>query len=193
MTATPARCCASPSWIPASTWITPISPTVIAATADFTGQGPSDGNGHGTHCAAIAAGSGAASNGTYRGVAPEALLYTAKVLRNDGQGMMSDVMAGIEWATEQGVQVISLSLGGSGSCDGTDALCEMCDAAVEAGIVVCVAAGNDGPRSYTVGSPGCARQVITIGPPTIATWWPRSRRAAPPPTSAPSPTSCSPA
>ncbi len=135
----------------------------IVATADFTGQGPSDGNGHGTHCAGIAAGSGHASSGAYRGVAPEASLYTAKVLRNDGQGMMSDVMAGIEWATEQGVQIISLSLGGPGPCDGTDALCEMCDAAVEAGIVVCVAAGNDGPRAYTVGSPGCARQVITIG------------------------------
>ena len=135
----------------------------IGGTTDFTGQGPTDGNGHGTHCASIAAGSGAASGGTYRGVAYRATIYAAKVLRNDGQGMMSTVMAGVEWAVDQGAQVISLSLGTAGPCDGTDALCETCDAAVQAGIVMCVAAGNEGPGSYTVGSPGCARNVITIG------------------------------
>jgi len=135
----------------------------IAASTDFTGEGPVDQHGHGTHCAGVAAGSGAASQGRYRGAAPQATLYTAKVLRANGEGMMSDVMAGVEWAVHQGVQVISLSLGGPGPCDGHDALAETCDAAVEAGVVVCVAAGNDGPQAYTVGSPGCARQVITIG------------------------------
>jgi subtilisin family serine protease len=67
----------------------------IAAMTDLTGEGPVDGNGHGTHCAGIAAGSGAASDGKYRGVAPAATLYSAKVLRSDGQGMTSDVMAGV--------------------------------------------------------------------------------------------------
>jgi subtilisin family serine protease len=135
----------------------------IGKTTDFTGEGPHDRNGHGTHCASIAAGSGAASGGRYRGVAPGATLYSAKVLRSDGRGMMSDVMAGVDWAVAQGVQIFSLSLGAEGSCDGTDALSEICDAAVEAGVVACVAAGNEGPGNYTVGSPGCARQVITIG------------------------------
>lgn len=135
----------------------------IMATANFTNEGPEDGNGHGTHCASIAAGSGAASANKYRGVAPQASIYAAKVLRTNGEGMMSDVMAGVEWAVEQGVQVISLSLGGPGPCDGKDALCETCEAAMERGIVVCVAAGNDGPGAYTVGSPGCADKLITIG------------------------------
>ena len=135
----------------------------IGGTADFTGEGITDRHGHGTHCASIAAGSGEASGGKYRGAAPKASLYAAKVLRSDGQGMMSDVMAGVEWAVDQGVQVVSLSLGGPGPCDGTDALCETCDAAVERGVIVCVAAGNDGPNPYTVGSPGCAHNVITIG------------------------------
>jgi len=135
----------------------------IVDTADFTGEGPDDGHGHGTHCAGIAAGSGASSDGKYRGVAPEASIYAAKVLRSDGDGMMSDVMAGIDWAVAQGVQIISLSLGGPGPCDGNDALCELCDAAIEQGTVVVVAAGNDGPGAYTVGSPGCARRVITVG------------------------------
>lgn len=135
----------------------------IEATTDLTGEGPKDLNGHGTHCAGIAAGSGAASGGKYRGVAPAATLCIAKVLDAGGNGMMSDVMAGIEWAVDQGARVISLSLGGAGPCDGTDALSEICNAAVEAGAVVCVAAGNDGPSPYTVGTPGCASEVITIG------------------------------
>ena len=135
----------------------------IADVTDLTGEGLEDKHGHGTHVSSVAAGSGAASAGRYRGAAPEATLYSAKVLRANGEGMMSDVMAGIEWAVAQRVQVISLSLGGTGPCDGTDALCETCDAAVDAGVVLCVAAGNDGPDPYSVGSPGCARKVITIG------------------------------
>jgi serine protease AprX len=64
---------------------------------------------------------------------------------------------------EQGAQVINLSLGSRGNCDGTDATSVTCDAAVNAGAVVVVACGNDGPRGGTVGSPGCARNVITVG------------------------------
>lgn len=135
----------------------------IAAGKGFTGASYVDDNGHGTHVAGIAAGSGAAGGGRYTGIAPEASLYIAKVLLADGSGMMSDVMAGIEWAVEQGVHVIGLSLGGPAPCDGTDALSETCDAAVEAGVVVCAAAGNQGPGALTVGSPGCARRVITVG------------------------------
>ncbi|MBC7250932.1 MAG: S8 family peptidase [Anaerolineae bacterium] len=137
----------------------------IAAGANFVRTAASyhDDNGHGTHVAGIAAGDGSVQGGKYRGVAPEATLYVAKVLDASGSGMMSWVMAGIEWAVEQGVQVINLSLGGPPPCDGTDALSETCDAAVAAGVVVCVAAGNLGPGPQTVGSPGCARQVITVG------------------------------
>ncbi len=135
----------------------------VTATRDFTGQGFSDGHGHGTHVCGIAAGSGAASGGKYTGVAPEASLIVAKVLKADGGGLTSDVMAGVEWAVNQRVQVINLSLGSSGPADGTDALSATCDAAWGRGVVVCVAAGNDGPGSGTVGSPGCARKVITVG------------------------------
>jgi len=135
----------------------------IAAVQDFTGEGPDDLHGHGTHCAGVVAGTGQASGGRYRGVAPGARIYAAKVLGTNGEGMMSDVMAGIEWAVAQNVQVISLSLGGFGPCDGSDALCQTCEAAVRAGVTVCVAAGNEGPGPRTVGSPGCAENVITIG------------------------------
>lgn len=135
----------------------------IVAMTDFTGEGAADNHGHGTHVASIAAGSGAASGGKFVGVAPEALLLAAKVLRGNGSGRTSDVMAGVEWAVDEGAHVINLSLGSSFSCDGTDALSVLCNNAVAAGVVVCVAAGNAGPAARTVGSPGCASDVITVG------------------------------
>jgi len=135
----------------------------ILNTYDITGETVQDGCGHGTHCASIAAGSGAASKAKYRGVAPEASLLIAKVLHNDGSGMMSDVMDGVEWAVDQGAQVISLSLGEAGSSDGSDPLCDLCEAAIQRGVVVVAAAGNEGPMGYTIGSPAAAPNVITVG------------------------------
>lgn len=135
----------------------------IAGMADFTGEGVVDLNGHGTHVAGIACGDGRAHNGAYTGVAPYAYLYVAKVLDRHGAAYMSDVMAGLEWAVKQDVHVINLSLSGAPPGDGSDALSETCDLVVERGFVVCVAAGNSGPESSTIGPPGCARQVITVG------------------------------
>ncbi len=131
----------------------------ITAMEDFTGEGTSDNHGHGTHVAGIAAGAG----NKYKGIAPEARIYAAKVLHGDGSGYMSEVMAGLEWAVQQNVKVINLSLGGMGPCDGSDALSVTCDAAVDQGVMVCVAAGNYGPQPSTVGPPGCARKVLTVG------------------------------
>ncbi len=136
----------------------------IVARKNFVGGGENDENGHGTHVASIAAGTGSKSGGKYRGVAPDAQLYVAKVLDASGSGSMSGVMSGVEWAVNQGAQVVNLSLGGNGPCDGTDALSTLCDAAVrDHRVVLCVAAGNEGPGASTVGSPGCARLVITLG------------------------------
>ncbi|MBN1995123.1 MAG: S8 family serine peptidase [Anaerolineae bacterium] len=137
----------------------------IMATKNFVGNSARDDNGHGTHVAGTIAGDGRKSNGKYVGVAPKAHLYIAKVLDAYGGGSMSGVMAGIEWAVlEQQVQIINLSLGGTSTCDGTDALSVLCDEAVlQAGVVMCVAAGNAGPGAKTIGPPGCARYVITVG------------------------------
>ncbi|NOZ50256.1 MAG: S8 family peptidase, partial [Chloroflexi bacterium] len=136
----------------------------IKAHQDFSGKGDvQDGNGHGTHVASIIAGSGAASGGRYRGVAPQVDLFIAKVLDDRGGGRMSNVIAGLEWALHSGVRVVNMSLGSDVSCDGTDALSEACDAVVARGVVVAAAAGNSGPGAHSVGSPGCARSVITVG------------------------------
>jgi serine protease AprX len=136
----------------------------IGAVADFTGLGSADdGHGHGTHVASIAAGSGQASDGLYRGVAPAATLMAAKVLDNRGDGRMSDVMAGIEWATENGAQIMILSLGTNDGSEGEDALIAMVDTVVAMDKIVIVAAGNDGPRGRTINSPAAAPEAITVG------------------------------
>lgn len=61
---------------------------------------PMDDYGHGTHVASTAAGTGAASNGKFAGVAPEAEIWAAKVLDSTGSGPVSRVILGIEWATD---------------------------------------------------------------------------------------------
>lgn len=117
---------------------------------------PLDDQGHGTHCASIAAG-----NGALKGVAPDATLMAYKVLDASGSGYDDDIIAGIEKAVIDGADVISISLGGGGDPD--DAMSKAVDAAVDSGVVVAVAAGNDGPYNGTIGSPGCARKAITVG------------------------------
>lgn len=135
----------------------------IIAQKDFTGEGDGDGVGHGTHVASIVGGGGLAGEGRFAGVAPECAFYVYKVLDANGSGLMSDVMAGVDAAVADKCQVINLSLGGDGSSDGSDALSLHCDAAVDRGAVVCVAAGNEGPSARTIGSPGAAKKVITVG------------------------------
>lgn len=135
----------------------------VLITRDLTGEGDIDNHGHGTHVAGIIGGTGVQSGGKYRGVAPECLFVVGKVLKADGTAMMSDVIAGLEFVSEQHVQVVNLSLGGGANCDGTDALSVACDSLVDQGMVVCVAAGNSGPGAGSLGSPGCAKKVITVG------------------------------
>src|SRR5581483_935705 len=98
----------------------------VKASKDMTGEGDVDNNGHGTHVAGIVGGNGTASQGKYRGVAYECDYVVAKVLRGDGSGLMSDVIAGLEYVVDQGVKVINLSLGGGTANDGTDALSVAC-------------------------------------------------------------------
>ena len=141
-------------------------PKVIAFKDFVNGRNECyDDNGHGTHCAAIAAGTGGGSK--YVGVAPGAELVGVKALDSRGSGYISDVISGIEWCVQEkekyNIKVISLSLGAGINSDGSTPLEEACDTAVDAGLVVCVAAGNIGPGNDTVGIPGCAKKVITVG------------------------------
>jgi subtilisin len=102
---------------------------------------PKDDEGHGTHVAGIIA---AEDNGNgVVGVAPQASLYAVKVLDSGGSGYISDVVAGIEWAIENGMDIISMSLGTNSNYK---TLRDACDQASAAGILVVAAAGNDYKR-----------------------------------------------
>ena len=140
----------------------------VVGSAVFAGDNLLDRQGHGTHIAGIIAGNGSSSAGRFAGVAPDAAILVAKVMDDRGAGWSSDVMAGLDWAVVQGARVANLSLSSDHYGDGSDALSLFCDAAVQQGVVVCVAAGNAGPLAQTVGAPGCARQVITVGASTDA-------------------------
>ena len=135
----------------------------VIDTADFTGEGDFDGHGHGTHVSTIAIGDGRKSNGKYSGAAPKAKMYMAKGLTASGSGSASGIADGVDWLADQGVDVISLSLGGAVTPGVKDILQVMCEAAVDQGIAVFCAAGNSGPGDRTIGTPGVSLKVITIG------------------------------
>jgi len=137
---------------------------VIAAKNFSTSPDATDKFGHGTHVASIAAGTGAKSNGKYKGVAPGAKLLNGKVLSDDGYGDDSQIIAGMEWAAEQGANVVNLSLGG-GDTPAIDPLeAEVNKLSEEKGILFAIAAGNEGDfGDQTIGSPGSAADALTVG------------------------------
>lgn len=123
-----------------------------------------DGHGHGTHVASTIAGSGAASGGRYKGVAPGAKLLVGKVLSNEGFGQESWILDGMNWAAHSGAKVVSMSLGGQEGADGTDPMSvAVNELTAETGVLFTIAAGNSGPGATTVGSPGAADAALTVG------------------------------
>lgn len=129
-----------------------------------------DGNGHGTHC------SGTVGGKKY-GVAKKANIYAVKVLKSNGSGTMSDVVAGVDYATQQHVKKVksaskdkkfkgstaNMSLGG-GKSPSLDAAV---NAAVDAGLHFAVAAGNDNANSCNY-SPAAAENAVTVGASTLS-------------------------
>lgn len=127
-----------------------------------------DDNGHGTHVSGIAAGDGTASQHLFKGAAPEAGLVGIKVLDQKGEGRFSDIIKGVQWAVENkdrlNIKVLNLSLGGTASKPyAEDPLAQALDAAWQAGLFPVVAAGNEGPFTRTITTPGHALNVMTVG------------------------------
>ncbi len=120
---------------------------------------------HGTHAAGIALGTGGSAQ-TYRGVAPGAGLIDVRVLDQKGEGTSESVIRGIDWVIANkdryNIKVMSMSLGSDTNSNGSDSQSQAVNRAVDAGIVVVVAAGNDGEEGY-ITSPGAADKAITVG------------------------------
>ncbi|GAA3744721.1 S8 family serine peptidase [Plantactinospora mayteni] len=138
----------------------------VTAERDFTesASGPHDVHGHGTHVAATITGSGAASAGRYAGVAPDARLVNVKVLDDEGSGLDSWVLEGMEWAAGTGAKVVNMSLGDPWPSDGSDLLSHAVNRlTAQRGTLFVVSAGNSGPDDGSIGSPAAADAALTVG------------------------------
>ncbi|WP_327638461.1 S8 family serine peptidase [Kribbella sp. NBC_00482] len=133
----------------------------IVGEQNFSDAADTEDNvGHGTHVASTIAGSGAASGGKYKGVAPGAKLLIGKVCstRNCAE---SAILAGMEWAAPK-AKVINMSLGGDDS-PGVDLLEEAVNRlTAQTGALFVIAAGNNGATGG-VSSPATADAALAVG------------------------------
>lgn len=148
--------------------------SVFAGGYDFVNNDmdPFDDNGHGTHVTGITAAQPftTSTGQQISGIAPNASVYAYKVLNEQGQGYTSWFLSAFEYAMDPDqdgnindrVDIISISAGipkGSAS----DLISMAAKQAVDAGITVVAAAGNDGPASNTISSPAIVPEVIAVG------------------------------
>lgn len=125
---------------------------------------PMDKHGHGTHVAGIVG-----AKGVLTGMAPDVSLFAYKVLTDSGWGTDSGIIAALEKATDPDgdpltddqMDIVNMSLGGMGAPDSP--LSEAANNAMAEGVLVVVAAGNSGSSYSTIGSPGNAENVLTVG------------------------------
>ncbi len=137
---------------------------IVAWNDLISGSGsPYDDEGHGTAMAGIIA-----SNGGLNGVSPKADLLIAKAISDDGSGTDSTIAEAVDWCVEEDADIISLSLGGNQGFGAgfftTDQLEESVQNAIDLGVYVVAAAGNDGEDDDgDVESPGSVEDVICVG------------------------------
>ena len=123
---------------------------IIGKSFVVDGQTVQDGHGHGTHTTGTACGPRNPYNSKGYGVAYEADIYIGKVLNNDGSGSDSSIIEGINWAIDEGCQIISMSIGGLVSVGSSYSFTYeiVASRALVKGTLIIVAAGNDSKRNY---------------------------------------------
>jgi serine protease AprX len=135
---------------------------------------PYDDNGHGTHVAGIIAGNGYDSNGEKRGIAPDSNIISLKVLDQNGQGTISNIIAALGWvaanAKTYNIRVVNMSVGAAiHESYWTDPLTLAVKAITDKGITVVTAAGNMGKNAQgqlqygAITAPANAPWVLTVG------------------------------
>lgn len=127
-----------------------------------------DDNGHGTHVAGIIASNGYSSDGKYSGIAPDANILSIKVLDANGSGNTSDIISAVQWVIDTkdvyNTKILNFSFGTPTNYrERKDPLVKAANAAIDAGLIVIVAAGNSGPSKRTILSPANSRYVISVG------------------------------
>ena len=133
---------------------------------DANDNDPMDYHGHGTHCAGTLCGNG--EGGRQTGIAPDATLMCLKVLDDEGYGEITNACAGVQFATEHGADIFSMSLGWRGISAADLALVRnTCVAAMDAGVIGAVAAGNEGHKLNTYPIPNNVRIPGCCPPPYL--------------------------
>lgn len=127
---------------------------------------PYDDNGHGTHVTGILGGDGRLSGGRIQGIAPQTRLIGIKVLDEKGRGRMSYLQRGVNWILQYrkmyGIRIVNISIGtlGHSKKEETELLYSIRQL-WDAGLCVCIAAGNEGEHAIT--APGISKAAITVG------------------------------
>ena len=125
---------------------------------------PMDDHGHGSHCSGPVLGDGTA--GSQTGMAPDATLMCVKCLDSSGNGGAQSISEGIQWAVEHGCDMFSMSLGiANSSIADRTLLRHTCEAALDAGVVAAIAAGNEGNSQYMYPIPNNVRVPGSCPPP----------------------------
>ncbi len=137
----------------------------VVTERNFTTEADGDRVGHGTHVASTIAGTGAASSGAHRGVAPRAALISAKVCMAVGC-QLSDIIEGAQWAVaEQGAKIVNVSLGSDIPDEpGLDPIEQAVnELTAQYGALFVISAGNLGDGAASIASPGSAEAALTVG------------------------------
>ena len=125
---------------------------------------PMDDHGHGSHCSGTVCGDG--TGGSQTGMAPDATLMCVKSIDSNGNGGAQSISEGIQWAVEHGCDMFSMSLGvASSSIPDRTLLRRTCDAALDAGVVAAIAAGNEGSSQGQYPIPNNVRVPGSCPPP----------------------------
>ncbi len=125
---------------------------------------PMDDHGHGSHCAGTVLGDGKA--GSQTGMAPDATLMCVKSIGSDGNGGAQSISEGIQWAVEHGCDLFSMSLGiANSTIPDRTLLRHTCEAALDAGVVAAIAAGNEGSQTWMAPIPNNVRVPGSCPPP----------------------------
>jgi serine protease AprX len=127
---------------------------------------PGDTDGHGTHVAGTAAGTGQSSGYQYVGLAPDADLVAVDIFDDQGRARSSYILKGIDWILDNqgryGIKIMQMSIGGEPT-DGKDSVSRAIGVGAEEGVLSVVAAGNQGPDQETITFPGVAPAALTVG------------------------------
>lgn len=138
---------------------------------DFCGRSPRpyDDSGHGTHVAGCLCGNGFCSRGLYSGIAPQCRIVAGKVLDENGEGTIEDMVAGVRYVLETRklyqTRILNISVGINHIEEkgAQKELIAWLEEAWDAGLLVVVAAGNKGPKNGSISLLGTGPNVISVG------------------------------